>query len=103
MHASHIKNLQPNFQSLLLNFKIYNFVTKKLFFGKKSDLYLMKIHISFVFRKKSDLYLMKIHISFGFREKIKSIFNENTDKFLCLEKIISKKYKTVFVFRKNQI
>ena len=63
----------------------------------------MKIHISFVFRKKSDLYLMKIHISFGFREKIKSIFNENTDKFLCLEKIISKKYKTVFVFRKNQI
>ena len=78
MHASHIKNLQPNFQSLLLNFKIYNFVTKKLFFGKKSDLYLMKIHISFV-------------------------FNENTDKFLCLEKIISKKYKTVFVFRKNQI
>ena len=95
MHASHIKKLQPNFQSLLLNFKIYNFVTKKLFFGKKSDLYLMKIHISFVFRKKSDLYLMKIHISF--------VFNENTDKFLCLEKIISKKYKTVFVFRKNQI
>ena len=46
---------------------------------------------------------MKIHISFGFRTKIKSIFNENTDKFLYLEKIISKKYKTVFVFRKNQI
>ena len=42
MHASHIKKLQPNFQSLLLNFKICNFVTKKTF-SKKSDLYLMKI------------------------------------------------------------
>ena len=54
IHASHIKKkkrLQPNFQSLLLNFKIYNFVTKKLFFGKKSDLYLMKIQISFCVKK----------------------------------------------------
>ena len=34
MHASHIKKLQPNFQSLLLNFKICNFVIKK-FFSKK--------------------------------------------------------------------
>ena len=37
--------------------------------------------------KKSDLYLMDIQISFGFREKIRSVFNENTDQFLCLEKI----------------
>ena len=31
---------------------------------KKSDLYLMKIHVSFYVLKKSDLYLMKIYISF---------------------------------------
>ena len=83
MHASHIKKLQPNFQSLLLNFKICNFVTKKTIFGKKLDLYLMKIQISFVFRKKKklDLYLMKIQISHGFREKIRSVFNGHTDQF----------------------
>ena len=76
MHASHIKKkkrLQPNFQSLLLNFKICNCVTKirfvfnentdKFLELKKSDFYLMKIQISFVL-KKLDLYLMKIHISF---------------------------------------
>ena len=47
----------------------------------------MEIQISILFKKKIDLYLMKIQISFGFREKIKSVFNENIDKFLRLEKI----------------
>ena len=47
---------------------------------EKSDLYLMKIQINFVFRKKSYLYLMKIHINFLFRKKkIRSVFNENID------------------------
>ena len=65
----HIKKLHPNFQYLFLNFKICNFVTKKTFPKKKKklDLYLMKIHISFVFKKKSDL---KIQINFFNLEKI---------------------------------
>ena len=29
--------------------------------------------------KKSNLYLMKIHISFEFRKKIKSVHDENID------------------------
>ena len=80
MHHIHKKKIQPNFQFLLLNFKTYNFITKKTFL-KKPDLYLMKIQISFVFflkkirsekyrsifwirEKKSYLYLMKIQICF---------------------------------------
>ena len=47
MHASHIEKLQPRFQSLLLNFKIYNFVTKKTFFLKK---------IRFVFNENTDQF-----------------------------------------------
>ena len=48
-------------------------------FKKNSDLYLMKIQISFEIRKKSDLYLMKVQISFEFRKKIRFVFSENTD------------------------
>ena len=49
---------------------------------EKSDLYLMKIQINFVFRKKSYLYLMKIHINFLFRKKkIRYVFNENINQF----------------------
>ena len=55
----------------------------------------MKIHINFVFRKKSDLYLIKIQIGFEFR-KIKSVFNENTDQFLGLEKIRSENTDQIF-------
>ena len=65
MHASHIKKkkrLQPNFQSLLLNFKIYNCVTK----------------IKSVFNENID--------QFWELKKIKSIYNENTNKFLELKK-----------------
>ena len=40
----------------------------------------MKIQISIMCLKKSDLYLMKIQISFVCK-KIRSIFNENTDQF----------------------
>ena len=53
-----------------------NFMNKKIIFvfnkntnqfcdpkKKKSDLYLMKIQISFVTRKNSNLYLMKIQIN----------------------------------------
>ena len=69
MHASHIKKLQPNFQSLLLNFKICNFVTKK------------------TFSKKSDMYLMKIQISFEFFFFFFKLVLKNIDKFNCLEEI----------------
>ena len=53
IHASYIKKKkktrpQPNFQFLLLNFKLCNFVTKKTF-----------------------------------SKKIRFVFNENIDKFLC--------------------
>ena len=39
----------------------------------------MKIQINFEFRKKSDLYLMKIHISFV---SLKKLDLKNTDQFL---------------------
>ena len=41
-------------------------MTKKNFQKKKTNLYLMKIQISFEFQEKSYLYLMKIQISFEF-------------------------------------
>ena len=45
----------------------------------------MKIHISFYVLKKSDLYLMKIQISFVCK-KIKFVFNENIYQFCVLKK-----------------
>ena len=63
MHASHIKKLQPKFQSILLNFKICNFVIKKTFSKKK-------------------MYLMKIQKSLCVK-KVRSVFNGNKDQFLC--------------------
>ena len=57
------KKQQPNFQFLLLNFKTYNFISKKTFL------------------KKSDLYLRKIQICFMYIKKIISVFNENIDQF----------------------
>ena len=63
MHASHIKKkkrLQPNFQSLLLNFKICNCVTK----------------IRFVFNENTDQFL-----EFKKKKKIRYVFNENADQF----------------------
>ena len=47
---------------------------------KKKDQFLQ-------FKKKSDLYLMKIQISFVCLKKIKSVFNENTDQFCVLKKL----------------
>ena len=41
---------------------------------------------------------MKIQISFVCK-KINSVFNENTNQFLCLKKIRSEKFK--YVFNKN--
>ena len=80
MHASHIKKLQPKFQSILLNFKICNFVIKKTFSKKK--MYLMKIQKSLCVKKKLDLYLMEIKINF------------------CVKKIISEKYRLDFELKK---
>ena len=37
-------------------------------------------------RKISDLYLMKIYISFLCGKNFKSVFNENIDMFLCAKK-----------------
>ena len=51
----------------------------------------MKIHISFEFRKKSDLYLMKIQISFVLLKKIIFVFNENTNQFWIRKKKKKKK------------
>ena len=41
----------------------------------------MKIHINFVSLKNSDLYLIKIHISFWFGKIFRFVFNENKDLF----------------------
>ena len=67
--------MQKNFRS------IFNENTDKFLYKKISDLYLMKIQISFYMQKNSDLYLMKIQISFYMQKNFKSVFNENTDLF----------------------
>ena len=42
----------------------------------------MKIWINFeTIKKISDLYLMRIQISFETKKKFRSIFNENTNQF----------------------
>ena len=44
----------------------------------------MKIRICFDSEKISNLYLMKIHISFYMQKNFRSVFNENTNLFLLL-------------------
>ena len=66
---------------------------------KKSNLYLMKIHICFML-KKSDL--KNTDQFFELEKKIKSVFNENTYLFY-VKKIRSKKYRSIFKLEKNHI
>ena len=67
------KDSNLTFNSFLLNFKICNFVSKEEF----SDLYLIKIQISFGFKK--------IRSENTYQFTFKKIRSENTDKF-CFEK-----------------
>ena len=57
------------------NFRfVFNENTNKFLYAKKiSDLYLMKIQISFYMQKISNLYLKKIHIIF-YSEKISNLY-----------------------------
>ena len=105
----------PKFKINLV-FQIQNlqflFKKKAISIIENYDMYLMKIHTSFVcLKKNSDLYLMKIQICFCFEKNFKKIFksisNENTNLFLFW-KNFRKNFRSVlnentdlFLFRKN--
>ena len=82
LHASHIKKLQLNFQSFLLNFKIYNSIKKK-----KKQLFSKKIQISFILWLEKYKYVSKEDTNqFYILKKFRSASKEDTDLFLCFEK-----------------
>ena len=62
-------------------------MTKKFFFSKKADLYLMKIQISFGFREK---IRSEIQISFEIRQKIRS---ENTNQIYVFLNFFDNHYR----------
>ena len=69
-------------------------MTKKIFLKKIRSVFNENTNKFCVLKKKTDLYLMKIQISF-YVKKIKSVFNENIDQFCVLKK------KIRFVFNEN--
>ena len=114
LHASHIKKLQPNFQSFLLNFKICNSIKKKTFSKKNQISFMTKKYrsaskedtIQFCVLKNSNLYPRKTQICFVFEKKFRSASKEDTNLFLCFKNsnLYLRKIQIYFcVFKKIQI